>query len=291
MIIDRFQNFKCTGLVHLYLSKTMPNIVPSSDSDNTPDFYIVGKHAQPSERKAAGVIGISHKSVQWWVGSQIDTTEAENVKKQGFSMAIFNRMVGYYATSKRVKDNVRDNCIQLLVQSSVHGFQNLFDEMAGLNKVVEFPQSEATQLSMILSSVEDIKKEILSTQRQLTQEQIDKEHYKALTYSLLPAKERFDSVEACFIKFDLLEPVLKEVAILIRKQGFAFPMTIAELTKGHNLTVGEKINVSRMISSWLQLSSSKEIQELNKFIGRKKLYPQYVKPLVDLAVEIELKKR
>jgi hypothetical protein len=108
----------------------MPNI---EKFDSSPEFFIENNHARSSIRKSAQIIGVSHPSVINWIGNLEDTTLAESLRTKGFDGGSLNNLVGYYATSKAVSQEVRDNCVQLLIKSSQKGFQQLLDEMAGLN--------------------------------------------------------------------------------------------------------------------------------------------------------------
>jgi predicted transcriptional regulator/biotin operon repressor len=101
------------------------------------DFVIEGNHARMSQRKVADIIGVSHTSVQRWVGNLDDNTLAETLKVKGFDGGNLNDIVGYYVTSTQVSQDVKDNCVKLLIESSKVGFQVLIDKMAGLESTIE----------------------------------------------------------------------------------------------------------------------------------------------------------
>ena len=121
------------------------NLTRTGDNSN-PDFFIEGDHARMSQRKVAEIIGISNQSVSRWCVTHLPNEIAKITAQQGLDGVTLNQVVGYYATSKSVSEEVRNNCVQVLIESSKVGFQILIDEMAGLNKEKELPEKELFDL-------------------------------------------------------------------------------------------------------------------------------------------------
>lgn len=277
----------------------MSNITPF-DSDNKEknrisDFRVEGKHARISQEKVADLTKVHQSTVSRWVCTNSDITDSNLDTHYFWGYELKNFVVYLALDAKRIKDEVRNHNIKLLSDASDMGFQNLIDKMAG---IVPEPEPNTSNMltvdhfNILMATMQKMQENMDSTKWKLTQEETEKERYKGLLYGLYPAKELFEKVEPSFRKFDRLEDLLEKLSKSIRKQGFSNCVPISELTKNYKLTTGEKINVSRMTGDWLQLNSTNpEIQELNKFIGRKKLYPLYVQPLVDIAVNVELSKR
>ena len=276
----------------------MPNIVPLFDSDNAPDFYIVGKHAQPSERKAASIIGISHVSVQNWISGNIDdTTLAESIKKQGCTMVIFNSMVGYYATASRVSEKVRQNCIQLLIQSSLYGFQKLFDEMAGIAPEPEISSSSLATNDPVLSDLRDIFKDIRqdlkkSEERANKYFELSESHLKNM-YNMYPSYFRMQDIQTGLSKFSTLEKLLKEVSEQLETTAIQrfYPLSHYLKEEGYTLRNGEKIAVSHLVSGWLKLSGKEMLKKSKEFHNATNQYPECSRPLILFAVEMVLSER
>lgn len=98
------------------------------------DFFIEGSHARMSQRKASDIIGVSQQAICKKCDTLFDIEERETISLKGLSGDNLNILVGYYATANQVSQDVRNNCVNLLIQSSKIGFQALIDEMAGIKE-------------------------------------------------------------------------------------------------------------------------------------------------------------
>ena len=101
------------------------------------DFVIEGKHARMSQRKVAEFIGVSRQSIERYMSNHIDDKTRETITLKGCNGDNLNSIVGYFATSSQVKQEVRDHCIKLLIDASKVGFQMLIDKMAGIESAIE----------------------------------------------------------------------------------------------------------------------------------------------------------
>lgn len=276
----------------------MPNLVPSFNSDNTPDFFIVGKHAQPSERKAAGIIGISPTAVHRWTYANVqDPLELESIKTKGLSMPTFNHMTGYYATASKVSEKVRQTCIQLLIQSSLYGFQKLFDEMAGIAPEPEISSSSLATNDPVLSDLRDIFKDIRqdlkkSEERANKYFELSESHLKNM-YNMYPSYFRMQDIQTGLSKFSTLEKLLKEVSEQLETTAIQrfYPLSHYLKEEGYTLRNGEKIAVSHLVSGWLKLSGKEMLKKSKEFHNATNQYPECSRPLILFAVEMVLSER
>lgn len=108
------------------------------------DFVIEGKHARMSQRKVAEFIGVSRQSIERYMSNHIDDETRQTIALKGCDGDNLNSIVGYFATSSQVKQEVRDHCIKLLIDASKVGFQMLIDKMAG----IEFKTTNSIELSL-----------------------------------------------------------------------------------------------------------------------------------------------
>jgi predicted transcriptional regulator len=277
----------------------MPNIVPSPDFDNTPDFYIEGKHARMSQKKTASFLTVSQPAVSQWIVryKQHNPEEAESILLKGFTGKNLNDIIGYYATSKNVKEATREHCVKLLIESSIDGFQNSIDRMAGIVPEPEIQSSSITTSEMLLADIKGIFTGIRDDLRKSEEKankyfQLSESHLKNM-YNMYPSYFRMQDIHTGLSKFSTLEKLFKEVSEQLETTAIQrfYPLSHYLKEEGYDLRNGEKIAVSHLVSGWLKLSGKEMLKKSKEFHNATNQYPECSRPLIIFAVEMVLSER
>jgi hypothetical protein len=276
----------------------MPNIVPSSDFDNTPDFYIEGKHARMTPKKAADFLTVDKSSISRYIDrvalSQPEL--AQELRDKGFYGLHLNNLVGYFATSVQVKKETKNHCINLLIELGAEGFQARIDKMAGIVPPPEVPQLSLSS-DVLLADIKDIFVGIRDDLRKSEEKankyfQLSESHLKNM-YNMYPSYFRMQDIQTGLSKFSTLEKLLKEVSEQLETTAIQrfYPLSHYLKEEGYDLRNGEKIAVSHLVSGWLKLSGKEMLKKSKEFRNATNQYPECSRPLIIFAVEMVLSER
>jgi hypothetical protein len=287
---------------NLFTKKTMPNIVPSPDFDNTEknnisDFRVEGRHARISQEKVANLTTVHQSTVSRWVCTNSDITDL-NPDTHYFWGYELKNFVAYLALdAKRISAEVRNHNIKLLSDASDVGFQALIDKMAGIVPETETNTLVSPTSEMLLADIKDIFTGIREDLRKSEEKankyfQLSESHLKNM-YNMYPSYFRMQDIQTGLSKFSTLEKLLKEVSEQLETTAIQrfYPLSHYLKEEGYTLRNGEKIAVSHLVSGWLKLSGKEMLKKSKEFHNATNQYPECSRPLILFAVEMVLSER
>lgn len=118
MIPYRFQNFKYTGLVHIYgIKNTMWNTKAEDYNEDygtmNPDYTIKDlKSRILSFRQAAKVLGVSKTSIERYLSNNPDI---KSIDGRGISISTLISLASYFILAPQSKKDTREKCLCILV--------------------------------------------------------------------------------------------------------------------------------------------------------------------------------